>query len=46
MDCGEGKSGYDKKNIKFHIIGDILTISAGRKFEYKQEDKKDKYIPY
>ncbi len=36
--------GFDKKDIKIEMNGDILTISAERHSEHEEEDKKKNYI--
>lgn len=36
--------GFDKKDIKLDINGDMLTVSAERHSEHEEKDKKGKYI--
>lgn len=36
--------GFDKKDIKLDINGDLLTVSAERHSEHEEKDKKGKYI--
>ena len=36
--------GFDKKDIKIEMNGDILTITAERHSEHEEEDKKKNYI--
>ena len=36
--------GFDKKDIKLDINGDVLTISAERHSEHEEKDKKNKYV--
>lgn len=36
--------GFDKKDIKLDINGDLLTIHAERHSEHEEKDKKNKYI--
>ena len=36
--------GFDKKDIKLDLNGDVLTVSAERHSEHEKEDKKGNYI--
>lgn len=36
--------GFDKKDIKLDISGDVLTVSAERHSEHEEKDKKGKYV--
>ena len=36
--------GFDKKDIKLDINGDVLTIRAERHSEHEEKDKKGKYV--
>ena len=36
--------GFDKKDIKIEMNGDLLTINAERHSEHEEEDKKKNYI--
>lgn len=36
--------GFDKKDIKLDINGDVLQISAERHSEHEEKDKKGKYV--
>ena len=36
--------GFEKKDIKLDINGDVLTVSAERHSEHEEKDKKGKYV--
>lgn len=36
--------GFDKKDIKLDVNGDVLTVSAERHSEHEEKDKKGKYV--
>lgn len=36
--------GFDKKDIKLDINGDVLTVRAERHSEHEEKDKKGKYV--
>ena len=36
--------GYDKKDVKIDVDGDVLTISAERHSEHEEKDKRGKYV--
>ena len=36
--------GFDKKDIKLDVNGDVLTVSAERHSEHEDKDKKGKYV--
>ena len=36
--------GFDKKDIKLDVNGDVLTVSAERYSEHEEKDKKGKYV--
>ncbi len=36
--------GFDKKDIKLDIDGDVLTLHAERHLEHEDKDKKNRYI--
>ena len=36
--------GFDKKDIKLDINGDVLTVKAERHSEHEEKDKRGKYV--
>ena len=36
--------GFEKKDIKLDINGDVLTVNAERHSEHEEKDKKGKYV--